>query len=43
VPTFADRGKNEVSVTDPYVRVLGFLDRIHYFFYQVAPQLKSRG
>jgi hypothetical protein len=32
-----------VSVTDPYNRILGFLDRSRYFFYQVAPQLYSRG
>jgi hypothetical protein len=32
-----------VSVTDPYGRNLGFLDRSRYFFYQVAPQLYSRG
>jgi hypothetical protein len=41
VPTFADRGCHVVSVTDPYGRILGFLDR--YFFFQVAPQLYSRG
>jgi hypothetical protein len=28
VPTFADRGCRVVSVTDPYGRILGFLDRI---------------
>jgi hypothetical protein len=28
VPTFADRGCNVVSVTDPYGRILDFLDRI---------------
>jgi hypothetical protein len=28
VPTFADRGCHVVSVTDPYGRILGFLDRI---------------
>jgi hypothetical protein len=28
-----------VSVTDPYGRVLGFLDRNRYYFFQVAPQL----
>jgi hypothetical protein len=39
VPTFADRR----CVTDPYGRILGFLDRSRYFFYQVAPQLYSRG
>jgi hypothetical protein len=27
VPTFADRGSQVVSVTDPYGRILGFLDR----------------
>jgi hypothetical protein len=32
-----------VSVTDPYGRILGFLDRSRYFFFQVAPQLYSRG
>jgi hypothetical protein len=32
-----------VSVTDPYGRVLGILDRSLYFFFQVAPQLYSRG
>jgi hypothetical protein len=30
-----------VSVTDPYGRNLGFLDRSRYFFFQVAPQLYS--
>jgi hypothetical protein len=43
VPTFADRGCHVVSVTDPYGRILGFLDRSRYFFFQVAPQLYSRG
>jgi hypothetical protein len=38
---FADRGCHVVSVTDPYGRILGFLDRNRYFFYQVAPQLYS--
>jgi hypothetical protein len=28
-----------VSVTDPYDRNLGFLDRSRYFFFQVAPLL----
>jgi hypothetical protein len=27
-----------VSVTDPYGRILDFLDRSRYYFYQVAPQ-----
>jgi hypothetical protein len=43
VPTFADRGCHVVSVTDPYGLILGFLDRSRYFFFQVAPQLYSRG
>jgi CBS-domain-containing membrane protein len=43
VPTFAERGCHVVSVTDPYGRILGFLDRNRYFFFQVAPQLYSRG
>jgi hypothetical protein len=32
VQNFADRGCHVVSVTDPYGRILGFLDRNHYFF-----------
>jgi hypothetical protein len=43
LPTFADRGCHVVSVTEPYGRNLGYLDRSRYFFYQVAPQLYSRG
>jgi hypothetical protein len=43
VPTFADRGCHVVSVTDPYGRILDFLDRNRYLFFQVAPQLYSRG
>jgi CBS-domain-containing membrane protein len=31
VPTFAERGYHVVSVTDPYGRILGFLDRSRYF------------
>jgi hypothetical protein len=27
-----------VSVTDPYGRILGFLDGSRYFFFQVAPK-----
>jgi hypothetical protein len=42
LPTFADRGCHVVSVTDPYGCILGFLDRSR-FFYQLAPQLDSRG
>jgi hypothetical protein len=43
VPTFADRGCHVVSMTDPYGRILGSLGRSRYFFFQVAPQLYSRG
>jgi hypothetical protein len=43
VLTFADIGCHVVSVTDPYCRILGFLHRSSYFFFQVAPQLYSRG
>jgi hypothetical protein len=32
-----------VSATDPYGHILGFLDRSRYYFFQVAPQLYSRG
>jgi hypothetical protein len=30
-----------VSVTDPHGRILGFLDRSRYCFFQVAPQLQN--
>jgi hypothetical protein len=40
---FADRGCRVVSAKDPHGRNLGFLDRIRYYFFQVAPQLYSRG
>jgi hypothetical protein len=43
VPTFADRGCRVVNATAPYGRILGFLDRGRYYFFQVAPQLYSRG
>jgi hypothetical protein len=43
VPTFADRGCRVVSATDPHGRILSFLDRSRYYFFQVAPQLYSRG
>jgi hypothetical protein len=39
VPTLADRGCHVVSVTNPYGRNLGFVDRSRYFFFQVAAQL----
>jgi hypothetical protein len=41
VPTFANRRCHVVSVTDPYERILGFLDRNRYFFFQAASQLYS--
>jgi hypothetical protein len=31
LPTFADKGYHVVSVTDPYGRILGFLDKNRYF------------
>jgi CBS-domain-containing membrane protein len=31
VPTSADRGCHVVSVTDPYGRIVGFLDQSCYF------------
>jgi hypothetical protein len=43
MPTLADRGCHVVNVTDPYGCNLGFLDRRRYCFFQVAPQLCSRG
>jgi hypothetical protein len=43
VSSFADRGCHVVSATDPYGSNLGSLDRSRYFFFQVAPQLYSRG
>jgi hypothetical protein len=35
VLTFTDRRCHVVSVIDPYGRILGFLDRSRYFFFQV--------
>jgi hypothetical protein len=43
VPTVVVRGCCVVSTTDPHSRILGFLDRSRYYFFQVAPQLYSRG
>jgi hypothetical protein len=40
---FANRRCHVVSVTNPYGRILGFLDRSHYYCFQVAPQLYSLG
>jgi hypothetical protein len=39
VPTFADRGCRVISATDPYGRILDFLDRSRNCSFQVAPQL----
>jgi CBS-domain-containing membrane protein len=41
VPTFADRVCHVVSVTDPYGRILGFIELSRYLFFKVAPQLYS--
>jgi hypothetical protein len=43
VPSFADRGCHVVNMTDLYGRILGFLDRSRYLYFQAAPQLYSRG
>jgi hypothetical protein len=43
VPSFVDMGCRVVIVTDSYSRNLGCLDRSRYSFFQVAPQLYSRG
>jgi hypothetical protein len=41
VLTFVDIECHVVSVTDPFGRILGFLDRSRYFFFQVAPQYEA--
>jgi hypothetical protein len=43
MPNFKDRGCRVVSATDPHGSILGFLDQSSYNFFQVAPQLYSRG
>jgi hypothetical protein len=40
---FANRRCHVFSVTVLYCRNLGFLDLSRYFFFQVAPELYSRG
>jgi hypothetical protein len=40
---FEDKRCHVVSVTNPYDRILGFIDKSLYYFFQVAPQLYSRG
>jgi hypothetical protein len=32
VPTYADRGCHVISMTDPYGRIFGFLDRNESFY-----------
>jgi hypothetical protein len=39
VPNFEDRGYRVVSSKNPYGRILGFLERSSYYFFQVDPQL----
>jgi hypothetical protein len=39
VLTFADRECHMVSAIDPHGRILDFLDRSRYYFFQAAPQL----
>jgi hypothetical protein len=43
VPNFVGRWCHVVSVTDPYGRILDFLDRDSYVFFPVVPKLYSRG
>jgi hypothetical protein len=43
VPTFAVEGVTWSAQRIPTAVNLGFLDRSRYFFFQVAPQLWSRG
>jgi hypothetical protein len=38
MPTFAVRGCCVIRTTDPYGRILGFLDRSRYFVFQAALQ-----
>jgi hypothetical protein len=40
---FADKACRVGSETDHHGHILAFLDRSRYFFFQVAPQLYSRG
>jgi hypothetical protein len=43
VPTFAVAGVAWSAQLIPPAISLGFLDRSRYYFFQVAPQLSSRG
>jgi hypothetical protein len=38
-----DRRCRMIRLTDPHGRILGFIDRNRYFFFQVDPHLYSRG
>jgi hypothetical protein len=38
-----DKGCRMVTATNPYSRILGFLERSRYYFFQVDPQSFSRG
>jgi hypothetical protein len=40
--TFRARGCHVVSVTDPYGRILGFLERSRYYFFKATPPLHLR-
>jgi hypothetical protein len=40
---FADRRCYVIRVMDPYGRIVGFIDQSRCYFFQVAPQLYSRG
>jgi hypothetical protein len=41
--TFADRGCRVVRAMNPHGRIIVFLDRSSYYFFQVAPKLYSWG
>jgi hypothetical protein len=43
VPTFSDIGCRVIRATEPQGRILVFLDRSRYYFFQAALQLYSRG
>jgi hypothetical protein len=42
VPNFADRGCRVVSVTDPYGRIIEFLDRSRFFFSSSSSTVLTR-
>jgi hypothetical protein len=43
VLTFVDRGCHVVSAVDSHGHIFGFLGQSRYYFFQVGPQLYSRG